>query len=145
MAGAKGKTDPNAGLPRIGVEWDEESTADERKKLTRAIDASKLLQQAGEPPPPPPGFFPQKRPAAGEPKRSVKTPDSPPASRRQGLRVGRSAKHAPSVPVPSFVEDESTADGQTQILRPDVELIIDEASLTGDEVAAIEADRRSAK
>lgn len=141
------------GLPRVGMEWDEESTADERKKLTRAVDASKLLRQVGEPAPPPPGFFPQKRPAASTPKSSPKPATAAaPVSRRQGLRVGRSAppvvareaprepKAAPSVAVPSFVDDESTADGQTQILRPDVEVFIDEVSLTGDDLAAIEAD-----
>lgn len=141
MAGAKDKDDPSVGLPRVGVEWDEESTADERKKLTRAVDAAKLLRQVGEPAPPPPGFFPQKRPSQSTPKAAAKAPAAPPASRRQGLRVGRSAKEAPSLPVPSFVEDESTADGHTQILRPEVELFIDEASLTGDELAAIEAEK----
>lgn len=140
VSGAKDGDDPSVGLPRVGVEWDEESTADERKKLTRAIDASKLLRQVGEPAPPPPGFFPQKRPPASAPKPAAAAP----VSRRQGLRVGRSAprdgKPAPSVPVPTFVDDESTADGQTQILRPDVELFIDEVSLTGDDLAAIEAE-----
>lgn len=144
MASAKGNKDLGAGIPRVGVEWDEESTADERKQLTRAVDVSKLLRQAGEPPAPPPGFFPQKKPVARASKAAAK-PESPPASRRQGLRVGRAPKPAPSVPVPTFVEDESTADGQTRILRPDVEVIIDEASLTGDEIAAIEAERRTAK
>ncbi len=144
VAGAKDGDDPSEGLPRVGVEWDEESTADERKKLTRAIDTSKLLRQVGEPAPPPPGFFPQKRPPASAPKSASKPAAVAPVSRRQGLRVGRNApreaKPAPSVSVPTFVDDESTADGHTQILRPDVELFIDEVSLTGDELAAIEAE-----
>ncbi|MFO0614594.1 MAG: hypothetical protein U0414_18560 [Polyangiaceae bacterium] len=140
MAGAKDRDDPGTGIPRIGVEWDEESTADERKKLTRAIDASQLLKQVGERAPPP-GFFPQKPPVARPSQPEAKTPVSVPAARRQGLRVDRRPKEAPSVPVPSFVDDESTADGQTRILKPDVEVFIDEASLTGDELAAIEAER----